>query len=931
MNVEVFTQAILLGLILYLIGGICCSWAIGQLDKYFLLLIQPVVGLGLIVVCGFVLNGTLGLAVESYAKIVLGVTVVTGTLSISLRRDEIQKVISARRKDFAFLLLSVTASGAVLTTPSFSVGDSWVAYGNEDWTNYLLASQRLLRQGLFDDSKLGMLPQGTDYSQATWYYHVIDGVRPGAEQFLAFFSSALNRQPHELYMSVVVLISLLTGLVVGWAYLMVRTSQFPAWAVAIPAVLAPNAILGMTYQLIAQQAGILFGVTNCGLAILLFRSTTRSNARSALIVDLLFLISYVAQLIWYPEMSVLSILGLLLTWIAVFISDRERARHTAARLMRIGLSVFIVLLASGLALRVARFFFAQLKLGNDNTDIFPYYLKPTGLPSIVGLTPFWFGNGVFNRWQLDAIIFLSGVLMLVVCIVVISRAFKIGNEVASHGFIFLAMCIYLFYDSAGFGLFKIAMWQQPFLLLAIAITMKSHYKPAKIRLMHGAALIVVASMVPTTYYYLRASEPGFKGRGPALIPSFTDQTIEQLTRVRKDALMRSSKIVLLGDNPSALKFSTYLLQGAEVSLGEFQDLFSYLQASRIKSRERTLARFGPHLVDFPIPDVSNSQSLEIILPSRSAINRAFEDKSGGIRVDPEEPQLVFVPSSLASWWAEPGKRFESAFSLPEPDPFTQGGYMQSFQRYALFKVTGELRRFRLRISVSSSFLPQQDYELPSLTYYGSKVVYQELSGKGSATVISPVIEPLEHLGSRYVLIDFGVEPRMFPPVKMGGLADIYGSKIQLDQRRVSIFVRDISVADEQASCETYLKNVRLDLDSAGLCYSGIFEDGWMSRRVRFEFTPGDLGKMLQIDGLLQNPSNRAREFVVVNGESVPAKAYPCGRVVIETRIKSSTISIDLSGLGLRDVQNQRVLAISSLRLGTGLGDTIQNDSGCLAK
>jgi hypothetical protein len=217
--------------------------------------------------------------------------------------------------------------------------------------------------------------------------------------------------------------------------------------------------------------------------------------------------------------------------------------------------------------------------------------------------------------------------------------------------------------------------------------------------------------------------------------------------------------------------------------------------------------------------------------------------------------------------------------------------------------------------MSSSFLPQHLYKLPSIRVFGANSVIKSLGGAGSASVLLKDIEPLVHKGSKYVLIEFGMDPKPFPEFKFSRLSQIYGSNIRLDPRTVSTFVRDISVSKGDVRCELNAKTVPPLSKDFGTCFSGVFEDRWMSSHVQLEFAEEDIGRTLRIKGTPREPIGMTRNFVLINNHQVLLAHDEHGEIEIETKITERNLVIDLSELKLGDsLKDQRVFYVRDISL-----------------
>ena len=166
-------------------------------------------------------------------------------------------------------------------------------------------------------------------------------------------------------------------------------------------------------------------------------------------------------------------------------------------------------------------------------------------------------------------------------------------------------------------------------------------------------------------------------------------------------------------------------------------------------------------------------------------------------------------------------------------------------------------------------------------------------GNGSANIISPPLRPIVWRGRSYFAVDLGLDGILFPNRK-AGLMRLFNIQIPYDPRRVVGFARDISLIDEPEytslarpkAINSWPKGL---LDHAGLEYSGIYEDGWVSSRAFLVLGKNMNGERLSVEASMpalskfRKTGNDLRVFL--NGDLIYANRVKPGIFRIERVLK----------------------------------------------
>ena len=432
------------------------------------LLISPAVGIAVMLLPVFIINRT-GVPVKNFGQFLLEALFVLSILVIFIKRP----VFPIRK---LFPMVGVLIAALVLAAwPIFLYHFDWVSFSNDDMANYCLGAQRFLNAGYFDLPNLNDLYSGRNYSLEYWYMHVAGGMRSGSELTLAVLWAATGLNAHQLYMSVIFALHL--SLICSTGAL-VAGHKFPKKAPLIAMFLlaiSPMTTLGALFQLIGQIGGLTLLSTSI---VILYRGMHFYPVRRLITSNIVGGVIFSALMIWYPE--VLPFLGL--GWI-VFLGLKIRQNYTNAKLivmpsLLIGLVALLligpfIMTAIQTLLQQAHFVVDQNNGVADASPIivFPYFLQPTGIPMLLGLIPL-----LGSRLEPFTTIYIFfGVLIL---LWILKQGIKQLRDVYPAAVILALMIIVsgvLFFQGKDFGLFKLSMFVQPFLLAVVDASLSAGF------------------------------------------------------------------------------------------------------------------------------------------------------------------------------------------------------------------------------------------------------------------------------------------------------------------------------------------------------------------------------------------------------------------------------------------------------------------------
>ena len=431
-------------------GVFALSW--GRRKPLLRAFLAPAVGVVTLVLCTYGLN-RLEIPVRTFGPCLA--VVLTCAAGLAMWRFR------ARMQMPSYLaILGITFAALLLAgRPMFDFGFSWLSYGNDDMTNYVLAAQHFLHHGYMQPPSEQALLQNSDVSLFYWFMYSVHGARPGSDLLLAWAMSITGLSGHEVFMPVILALHLALISATGGLVYAGSANRSAALVAALLVAVSPLSTMGVIYQLIGQVFGLCAAVT--WLTLWTQRippAPLLALSRRAIPVILLS----AGQVLIYPELLVFLALAVLLYW------GREIARKKVSIrtvCVYFGLTGVVTLALLNTYVPLAIFNVqkqAQGTLSAEQKTIYnPFFLVPTGLPILSGLLPL--GAEVPKEpWQ--SLCIVSGALLLMsVAAAAVWGAWQ-GKPAAIMTLVMLAFAWYLFRDQADFGLFKLAMYIQPFIL-----------------------------------------------------------------------------------------------------------------------------------------------------------------------------------------------------------------------------------------------------------------------------------------------------------------------------------------------------------------------------------------------------------------------------------------------------------------------------------
>jgi hypothetical protein len=420
------------------------------------MLLAPAVGAALITVLVFCFNRA-GIPVGRFGPKLAVALVVAGSFTYWK-----QAVIVPFRRFRVFalvLLLTLFVTGR----PLLEFGFDWLAVSNDDMGNYVLAAHRFVDFGFFDVLPFSELFENRDVSSYYWQMHVHDGVRPGSELLLAWVISCTPWTGHQIFMPVIVALNLCLVSATGALALQSRKMRNASVLVCLLVGLSALTTMGLTIQLIGQ----VFGLTMLSCcATLLMRPVRAAGWQRFLRWGILAGLHMAAILIIYPEVIPFLALSCVIYFGLQLLRGQLRPKHLVRYIAIMG--TIVALLLNNYLPFAYNYLRHQTTAGTGNWAggklvMLPYFLLPSGLAQFWG----FIAIGTAIKEPLLSVAIFAGALLLILSTFAILLQTWRGQPAAVIALVMLIVTVTLVRQQADYGLFKIAMFAQPFLLATI--------------------------------------------------------------------------------------------------------------------------------------------------------------------------------------------------------------------------------------------------------------------------------------------------------------------------------------------------------------------------------------------------------------------------------------------------------------------------------
>jgi len=786
--------------------------------------------------------------------------------------------------------------------PALGFGFNWISYGNDDMANYCLAAERFADHGFYAVPTMAEL-SGRDYTSYYFFMHVADMMRFGAEHIVAWTARLGGMKATQAFMPAILALALTQLFAAAGFALQLGRHRRRALAAAWLLAVSPLFMLGTLYQLIAQVGGIALQLVTLAL---MTRPWSTPRRIDVLRYSVLTAIAGTALCITYPETTPFTVVTYL-GFQALCLWRRRVTAATVTALTAYTLLGVVLLLRHNLISYVSVLIMqltSALHSANLLLSLFPYFLLPTGFSNLFGWMPI---SHDFPEPVVSLSICAGMVLLLVLVWRSVREAWRV-NAAALLLLVQTAVAIQFFRGASDFNLYKLAMWIQPALAIALAGLVLSFRRPVLL------ICLFALSTAPSAFFYAHAS------RGVEL-GGFTELRYgSQLGLAIPPPADPNAQITATIENVVAAKFASEELRGHQLAFAS-RDYFT--PNTRIDFRNPPLpVLFQPHYDDmaqarplmlernekwentsmlwetaFSQPvlthptdyylDLANQLSLfnkfgrDPIAPVRSV----FELQAAGT----VRNRLVFVHSGLGNHYYLGNRGFISFFQQ-EPDKYAPGRDFNGIGHFMLLRVEHPSQELYLRIAATRTQLHGRTGWRQPIKNWDGRIVGSTVRaetdvplgtvGHGAFNLFIGPLRPVLFEGAAYVALDF----YEFPAVifdRRSGLKRLYNLDVPLDYRRVLGWGRDISAISRE-EYEHLVRPLRVrhfpeDLSEAdALEFSGAYEDGWLSPDSKFVLGTPSAGGCVRLRGFVPelpgSPLGRGMMQLDLNGMALELPA-----------------------------------------------------------
>jgi hypothetical protein len=368
---------------------------------------------------------------------------------------------------FLIMAASLVASG----WPLFELGFDWLAHFNPDAGNYILDAHRLFRRPFIEVPDAGEFLRQSDWSSQYIYFPAI-GARVGTDLVFAWVVAVSGLDETSAYMPLLVALhvaatSAATALI-GPAY---RSARLLSGALL--AVCALSSV-GVALQLLGQEQGLACLILSCVLLLTPFYRLSRGSLARHIFLSGL---AGAGFLLSYPEL--LPFLGLsFLIYHGIGIKE-FRQYWRSALIACVAVGALVSALVAPDVLGLLRYLFSQASAGaasQRHPELFPYLLIPNGVAAVWGLRTYAPGGPSLIAPNIAiALGFLLSIFAIFGAGWMTLRREACGTVLTVMGI----LSAILLFDEAGFGVFKLAMYAQPFLVGTFVLSLCRVLKVAR--------------------------------------------------------------------------------------------------------------------------------------------------------------------------------------------------------------------------------------------------------------------------------------------------------------------------------------------------------------------------------------------------------------------------------------------------------------------
>ena len=419
------------------------------------LLLAPVTGLCVLTIPIATLNH-MGLPVSAAGRPVLCAGLVAAAVYYVVRRPRIPW-----REARPFVPV-VAVALAVAAWPMAVFGFDWLSFGNDDMTTYLLGGNHFFSHGYFQLPPAGDLASERDPSWNTSFYYSFDEVRYAAPLMLAWVMSVAGLSSGAAFMPMIVALHLV-AIVSAGALLAARDDRGRAALVAcVLLAVSANLLSGTLRQLLPQDFGL---ALLAGAAALLMRRppATRATMLKGAALGALFAGTLA---IAYPEVMPFLVVPVVLYVTLSIARDRTSWRSWALLAVLVALGTLAVAnenVPGSIALLLKQSHVAAGAGAAYDRALFAEFLTPLVFPLLWGFATV---GATIGPWS-TLIVICALLATLGACVAAVRYSLAL-EPVALILLVMLIVFVQLMWTGGSFGVFKLTMYVQPFLLGTLA-------------------------------------------------------------------------------------------------------------------------------------------------------------------------------------------------------------------------------------------------------------------------------------------------------------------------------------------------------------------------------------------------------------------------------------------------------------------------------
>src|SRR5579883_237892 len=891
------------------------------------LLLAPPVGFAALGVAGYLVL-RLGFVVRE-----VGVPIVVAALAVALislwrTRTTGAHLIAIGKRYLPYATILV-GSCLLIGWPLFRYGFDWVANGNDDMANYCIGATGFQAHGYHQIPTVEEITSGQDITKPAFclYYNAetMTEQRRGSELTLALVSTWTGLTPQQVFMPTILAFNMALISATAALVLINTRRRYAALLAAGLLTVSSQTTYGVVQQLIGHASGLALLCTALTMVVSPFRRFPyRLIARRAAVCGLVF----AGLMVFYPETVPFLVGGCVLLGVRDLIRRypvRRHLFHSAAAI--VAMLILLPIYLPG----AVRFMLGQTNHGTESKvhtiEIFPFFMTPRGPALVCGLMPTY---AEVHDPLLTASLAI-GVVGLFAFLLIAFHQFWRGRAFAAVLVVIIVLSAMLYLQQAAFGLFKIAMYAQPFLWATVAAWAVSRRRRWVV-VAAAVGILVIGGLNATSQYWYVKQSTGYDSEVD--LPAVTQQKVMADFRARVLPRLASGEMscVLLAtennvlaklwgaelhDVPNSLvtmtPFHRYIPPQDRHARGTFQ--FSDKPAVRA----RQAMRFE---WDLPtVVDPATKQPLHELLSTSPNWTTTPPDHvllvAGGGRLSlfnryryPENgPAMLCMPLSevrnFAVFRDASGARQNFlgmdeidhvAMHRLEPDPCFPHRTMAGVGQDVVVDVINPSPRVRVLVSNTSRFRPERDYRpAPGLHIVGDTRVALTTLGDGAARLVSPPIAP-QKVGSSNILALHFDNKIMRNPNRLEGLEKLWGTSLPRDRRMLTCSVRDISILSEEEYAAfrppEAIAKFPDELSHPQLEYSGFDEDGWVNKGFKARLTQSAPGQEVvirgQVPSLPGQQTFRTEVTVLVDGQPIEKKMLNTGDFEIRANDAATT-------------------------------------------